>query len=516
MTTPIPISTILVENRQRIDIHNKDGIKESLAEVGTIQPIVLTLTKDGRYRLLAGGRRLHFLTELGHTYLHHASTLVKDKPGFVLGTELPDSDLYLYELEENLRRSDMSWQEKCLGIAKYHETCDTKSALEGKASWTQAATGNLLGIDRTHVSYNLTIAGLLRKELGPDNKPILGARYWPCENMYSAWQLLLRDKVEQGRAILVAQAASQTHGIDLSSVDEEVPLSQNLDSSFSGDLSDARSRYESNPLNTIPFDEYLRLKQEQDIRSRLTVNLSSILKQGDSIAFMNDPSNAGRFNHIITDIPYGIDMSNLNQQNPHGGMSNIDQVEELHDVSYNLKLIADFFPAAFKCTKDNAFVITWGDQMLWQFMHDHAIKAGFAVQRWPITWVKTSSCMNQCVNYNTTKDTEIAIVCRKKGATLVKQPQTSVISASRDDLSQALDHPFAKPFAVWEFLVNMVSFETQSIFEPFSGRGSGVISMLRLKRNVIGMELDVAHYNALVENVKQHYYLPLNPNFQFK
>jgi DNA modification methylase len=209
-------------------------------------------------------------------------------------------------------------------------------------------------------------------------------------------------------------------------------------------------------------------------------------------------------------------MAMLNQQNPHGEFKDIDTVEELHDVKYNLQLIADFFPAAYKTTKDKAFVITWCDQMLWQYMYDHATKAGFQVQRWPITWVKTSSCMNQCVAYNTTKDTEIAMVCRKKGATLARQPATSVISTGKDDLCSDVGHPFAKPHLIWEFLANLCSLEGQSILEPFAGRGSGVISLLRCNRNVFGVELDEAHFNALIENTKSLFYLKLNPNATFK
>ncbi len=124
--------------------------------------------------------------------------------------------------------------------------------------------------------------------------------------------------------------------------------------------------------------------------------------------------------------------------------------------------------------------------------------------------------MNQCVRFNTTKNTEIAIVCRKPGTTLVNQPQSSVITAARDELCDLIGHPFAKPFAIWEFLLKTFTLENQSILEPFAGRGSGVLSMLKLARNVVGVELDEHHYNALLENVKQLHFLPINPNFNFK
>jgi DNA modification methylase len=231
---------------------------------------------------------------------------------------------------------------------------------------------------------------------------------------------------------------------------------------------------------------------------------------------MNDSAYEGFFDHVITDIPYGIDMDMLNQQNPHGGMKDIDTIEAEHDVEDNKRLFADFFPAAYKCTKPDAFVITWCDIMNWQLMYDLATKAGFKVQRWPITWCKTHSCMNQSAQFNFTKSTEIAIVCRKGRATLVQPKPRCDVNAGRDDLCDAIGHPFAKPFEVWRFLTEAVSFEGQRILEPFAGRGSGVISMMQMKRNVTGVELNEAHYNALLENVKTLHFLKLNPNCQFK
>jgi DNA modification methylase len=603
--TTIPISEIIVEDRQRLTIDNRDGIKESIQEKGLIQPIILSETEDGSLRLLTGGRRLHFITELGHTHLHHGSILNPDKPGFLYSKELPPDELFEIELLENIKRVEMSWQERCLNVQTIHQQKQTRAAKESK-SWGQRETGELCGIDsKSHVSNCLTIAKLLRLELDPDNKPLPTARFWLCASVADAWRLLLRDEEDALNKELARRSqaeAQEYHGskaytcpigfmLDLPPEDQQVvcivcsaqdkncphcrgsgvswkngrqicqiPIvgfkkGVSLDTEFAEftevietdsiqeqelkllqEFRNARSelQYRKDVITTefFPLVERLYLKANpeattesflinwnekiRELEEGLIVVISNKFHKGDSITFMNDPANAGRFDHIITDIPYGIDMTMLNQQNQHGGMVDIDTVEELHDVNYNLKLIADFFPAAYHCTGPNAFVITWADQMLWQYMYDHAIKAGFAVQRWPITWVKKHRCMNQCNSYNTTKDTEIAIVCRKKGATLLWQPDTSIIEAARDELCEAVKHPFAKPELLWQHLTRMVSVEGHSILEPFMGRGSGVISMLRMNRNVTGVELDENHFNAALENVKQEHYLKINPNYQFK
>lgn len=491
----IPISEILIEDRQRLSYGDLDDLADSLTRYGLIQPIVLNQAR----RLIAGGRRLAAASSLGWTTID-----------VVFRETLSVDELHELELEENVRRKEMTWQERCLNVATIHSLKQKRAALESR-SWGQRETGELLGENLAQVSFALIIAKKLRDELDLATKTFFPtARYAKCENFWSAWQLKLRDEIDENTAELAHRQA-------LSSATPEQELHDKLliefvdnVSSSPDALAEERTRYESNPHNTTPFEVYWSEKQVLAKQVVDTIYLSNKLVRGDSIEYMNE--HKGVYDHVITDIPYAIDINNLDQQR---GIVNIDTIEELHDVDYNLQLIADFFPAAYNTLKDYGFCITWADQMLWQYMYDHAVKAGFSVQRWPITWVKTHNCLNQCANFNFTKNTEIAIVCRKKNTTLVNKQSDCVVHAGRDELCESIGHPFAKPFECWRYLVEAVSLEGQSILEPFAGRGSGVISMLRLKRNVVGVELDDNHYNALLENLKQEY-LKLNPNLIFK
>lgn len=91
---------------------------------------------------------------------------------------------------------------------------------------------------------------------------------------------------------------------------------------------------------------------------------------------------------------------------------------------------------------------------------------------------------------------------------------TSVVTASNEDMVKVIGHKFAKPRECWQFIAHHVSFQGQLILEPFAGRGSGVLSLLEMSRNVIAVELQTEHYNALLENVRKHY-LAINPNARF-
>lgn len=499
----LQISDVIIEDRQRLDLGDIESMGSSIKENGTILPITLERRADGSLRLIDGMRRLSGCKLKGYTTLYHGSVCDPDKPGYVYSKELTPDRQQELELEADVRRKDRTWQEKCIATAKIHQLKMAKSAIEGRA-WGQRETATVTGDSLGKVNYSIEIA---RKLL--ENRE---SNYWKCDSLQDAWRLRIREDEEQNLAELAKRSRLDTiptHEIQALQVEASiVTTAQNNPDA----LADERERYYSNPLNPPDsFDTYWKERTERVSNTNNTVYLSNRLILGDSIAHMM--ANPGMYDHIITDIPYGIKMENLTQDG--GGILDIDTTAEEHEVEYNLKLIMDFFPAAFNCTKDKAFVLTWCDQDLWGFMNDCAIKAGFKVQRWPFIWLKPNA-LNSCASYNVTKATEIVMFCRKPAATLVDPVPLNYGPVCTSAVEKKLTgHPFAKPFVYTELLANMVSISGQSILDPFAGGGSIILKLLTMKRQAFGVELNVAHYNALIENVKQHY-LSLNPNFIFK
>ena len=250
--------------------------------------------------------------------------------------------------------------------------------------------------------------------------------------MMDAWRLIMRGQQD----LALAELARRSAQVKTTSVIEEVPVqfddfagaeyTQDLtptdhanlealrnrgrgEGYLALNLEEQRSLYLSNPTNPPEhFDTYRAQRIAWLQQQTNTLTISNMLIKGDAITYMKE--NAGCFDHIITDIPYGIDMEMLNQQQP--SIQNIDTVVAEHTVEGNVDLFHSFFPAAFGALKENGFCITWCDIMQWQLMYDLATKAGFKVTRWPITWNKLSPCINQTAQFNFTKSTEIAIVCR--------------------------------------------------------------------------------------------------------
>lgn len=101
----INISDVKVKDRFRSDLGDLDSLKESINRIGLLQPI--GITKDNI--LVYGHRRLEAAKSLGWN----------DIPYVLI--ELDDYKKKLAELEENLKRKDMTWQEEVRAKAELHK-----------------------------------------------------------------------------------------------------------------------------------------------------------------------------------------------------------------------------------------------------------------------------------------------------------------------------------------------------------------------------------------------------------
>ena len=64
----------------------------------------------------------------------------------------------------------------------------------------------------------------------------------------------------------------------------------------------------------------------------------------------------------------------------------------------------------------------------------------------------------------------------------------------KDDFNH---HPTLKPVALMEHLVNLVSFEGQTILDPFAGSGSTGVAALQRRRQFVGYEKDATYYEIM-------------------
>jgi ParB/RepB/Spo0J family partition protein len=145
--TSFPLGAIIIRpDRQRRELRDIEGLAASIAARGLINPI--TLQRDGT--LVAGERRYRACRLLG--WSEAPAQYVDD---------LSEYELQCIELEENVKREALTWQEEADAIERLHEL---RSANE--PDWTAERTAEEVGLSVRHVNRNLAVA----KEMKTDEK----------------------------------------------------------------------------------------------------------------------------------------------------------------------------------------------------------------------------------------------------------------------------------------------------------------------------------------------------------
>jgi ParB family chromosome partitioning protein len=149
----VPLGDISVrrDERQRKSLENIDVLADSIRRLGLIHPIVVTRDLE----LIAGERRYSACKSLGWTSV----------PAQYVD-ELDQGKLRLIELEENIKRQDISWQDQVKAISEYHAL-----RVRENPEWKQQSTAETIGLSPQHVSRMMLIA----EEVAKGNTAIIDA-----------------------------------------------------------------------------------------------------------------------------------------------------------------------------------------------------------------------------------------------------------------------------------------------------------------------------------------------------
>jgi len=156
--------SILVEDRIRKDFGDIDALANSIKTLGLIQPLVLTWNGTSPV-LIAGERRLRALKKLGIKELVHARH-------FVWKEEIDEYQAKSMELEENLRRQNLSWQEEVLAKQKLLEI---QQKIYGEARSGYPSQSDKLGLTSPGFGVN-KLAAMLGESNAQTSKDLELAR----------------------------------------------------------------------------------------------------------------------------------------------------------------------------------------------------------------------------------------------------------------------------------------------------------------------------------------------------
>lgn len=474
----IRIDEITFGERGRKDYGNVEQLAETIKTVGLIQPIVI----NQNHELVAGGRRIKAHQHLG---LEHVA--------YVYRETLTESQLVELELIENLERKQTDWHEDCVLIAKTHRL-KRKEAQEGQLDpralaikeeagvrmWGQRETGRLMKVAFGQVSMAIKVAEYI--EAGDEE--VMAA-----PNIKAALDVLVRRREAELNAKLAEDDQTKN----------EVP---NTPPPTSGEAPSSSTSGGAGKLGGGVFDILLDPEQDapsdDDKRTTPKVKLSESFILGDAkVVLPKMPAES--VDHIITDPPYGIDMSNLEEN------IGVDaDIKETHEVEKSLELNKFLLTEGFRLVKDKGFMFVWCDPIFFNRLRLMAEAVGWRPQRWPIVWHKLSPCKNQAPHQNTTKDIEFCLKLRKGSASLTNPVSSSVITADNPD-AKLYDNPFAKPFEVWKRLIDMSALRGQTILDPCGGNFSMARAAINLGMNPISVEVSEQFFNKGLADIKQFY-----------
>lgn len=482
--TSIPLSSISTADRSRADMGDLTGLADSLSNLGSIHPITISQKNDGTFDLVAGGRRLAAALKLGYTEAFHGSILEPGRLGFLFKDEVPEDIRKEAELDENLYRLATKWTEDVLLVADVHRA---KVAKHGKGEWGQKQTAILLGkgYKKSKVSLCINIAERLRA----GDEQLLA-----CQSMSDAISVMLKRREDEALKELHRRATAG-RGVSMSSFLDEIKISLGGPKPAVVLGGTAAKPGVSPPLET-PSGPTI-------------IPLSSMFQCVDFRQLCPKLPDAC-FDHIVTDIPYGIDMDNLE------GFKNIEDVKAEHGVEENIALMQPFLREAFRLTKSGGFCVFFYDLDHHEKLQTWAKDIGWKVQRWPLIAYKTSPCRNNAAQYNFTKNYECAMVLRRDENTVLRKPQSSSVWTGDFSAERKLyNNPFAKPFELWKWVYDAVAFPGQTVFDPFCGEMSACRAAINCGLQPRGCEISEKHFLRGLEVMKSVYALVYHSNVSF-
>ena len=360
-TAYVPIDSIRIESRQRKVLDDGKGndlietslaaLKESIKRVGLINPI--TITKS--HFLIAGERRLTACKELGMEqifvrYFEDLAPLERKK----------------VELDENIRRASLTWQERALAILEYYAL----SGGDSEPSYTQERCADELNLSATNVGRSLTVAKVLVEQEDLEE----GKRDLP---------ILMSTTLNEAYGLLTKRRDRKIE-TELSQLDDDEPVGglasfpqvAAAGASPQPSLGEGESSPPAQPLppTPLPFKEGPRSPWLD-------------LQQSDFIQWISDYEGR-KFNFLHCDFPYGLDIGESAQVRTETGRN-----EGYHDSEELYWTLCQCLAANLdRVLFPSAHVMFWFSLKYYQptidFFRNHT---DLVVQDFPLIWHKSDN-----------------------------------------------------------------------------------------------------------------------------
>lgn len=420
--------------RQRKELPEIEELAASISRLGQLNPVIL----DREHKLIAGRRRLEACRQLGYTTIlarYHDS--------------LSQSDRQLVELDENIRRVDITWQEKAVAILGIFELRGGEETLEGFAEY--------LGLSTAEVHRCLAVGKALRE----GNPAVLAAN-----GLRQAAEVISRKR-KLAFDTALSRFDESTEELDPNGKQEGVG-----EGGAGGPAPVDRVLTPSGP-STQPCPD------EQPVEPHSPYSIIS----ADFISFAQ--SYVGpKFNFLHCDFPYGIGFDSSDAARAEGHESNYkDSAETFWEL---LKALLD---NQDRLVLPSAHMVFWFSMRYYDGLREKLSDAGWTTHYLPLVWHKSDGAGIAADYRRRPKHVyETALWCTR-GDRLLTQLRNDVFA--HPIAREAEGHLSAKPQAMLEYFLSMGVSELTDFLDPTCGSGTSIRAARSLgARRALGLELN--------------------------
>ena len=433
----VPLSQIDIGDRARKDYKNIDELANSIKEKGLIHPIAISehpQPENGyKFLLLAGGRRFRAHEKLGFEDVHCR----------VYPKTLSDLEMRSIELEENIQREDLSWQEKVFLKREIHRLQisihgEKVSKAPDAAGHSRADTAKMLGVSPGKISQDIALADAMEKfPEAPWNK---------CKNSSDAQKL--KKKMEK------------------------VIVNDHLAAEAQKTIGKADKRLQS------MYDAYVI---------------------GDFFEKVKDIPD-GYFNIVEVDPPYGIDLKTVKSKRGLGanGLEDYNEVEAVEYPVFLAKLIKE----CYRVMAPDSYIIFWfGPDPWFELIAALMERVGFKLPRIPGIWVKP----NGQTNSPTTRLASAyeMFFYGAKGNPQINKPGTKNTFEFTPLMPDLKRHPTQRPIELMVSLLETFARPGSRLLVPFAGSGVSLEAGFKANMHPLGFDLTKNYRDSYILHLKE-------------
>ncbi len=464
-----------VGGEEQTRVYIEEELAPSIAEHGLISPIAVKQLPDGKLELVAGECRVKSFQYLGLTEIPYV---------FWKADSISPDEQRALELIENTRRRNMRWQDRVLAIYDIH-TIKAKLNAKDLKSWGKNDTGELVGMKAQPVGDALHIAKLMLE----NDQEILNATSFDAAMKIcdSRWEAEASAELKRRQDALPKKKKKPEVVLQPAQV-----TAQDLAS---------KAVVVKTPVTGQPLAVLSSKKPAVEI------DLSEKLFNGCCLEWFKT-AEPEQFDLTYTDIPFGIDMANLAEQD------GIELVRDSHGIDENVSLMKPFLEGIFKVQKDKTYAAVWYDIKHQEKLCDWAKDVGFEVQPYPLLWLKPSM-KTKAAHCYWPKACEYILILRKGKATLRELQVINYKIAEGSVERRMQNNKFAKPFDISEWILKQISIPGHRMLDCYAGGGSLLRAGAMLSLDVFGIEKDSRQFPDLVETMKKVYNQIYHNNVNF-